>query len=944
MSRQSQIINRSKLQLSLIFLSALMFLGMATLFSTVSFDFRAIASENDKGTASRTDKTQTCPTCRQPTQQVIYTPLIELREALYAEINLNCRSSHPIDVVPTFYTDDGTSIVGETIQLKSAEMRFVKVTDLIPAEHRNRHRWGGMSLSYLGNSMEVWAQMTFHNANRNGSTNSFFAVVDAPRSNVREAVWRAPKNSTAAIALGNYSDYPTAATLTFSNGDVEQVNIAPYATEIIRRRNNGQNQSSIEAESVRIDASGQMGRLIPIGFVSSANGDFSSSIRFADTENIAQSNLYATNFRLKDSTPHIILKNTSTDAIAARPRFLPALGEGSGVVELASIVIPANGIKELNLTALINAARTRTDLESVSVQIINSGDRGSLIGAANFTNNVTGIDYDIPLRDSGTAANSAGGYPVRLDGDYTTTLSITNVGNKAGKFTMQINFESGLYALYPQELAPGATAVFDIRSIRDQQIPDSEGRRLPANLAVGQIRWSIVGAPQTRLIGRSEVISKTGKVSSSYSCGVCCPNSYYNGSVMPVVAEVDAGDTYKFTSQQQDRDCYHNLYSPYPVSANWTTDNGDVASVTSEGLATAISGGDAYLTASWTGQLWLSDPTDACILDEIPAAPTAEIIVRPRVLDVSPNGATRVIQVVGDTNIIHIVTPKGAAGSQVTLTAIIQYSDPHVPNDIDWEGATKSPTNPLQATLLKDTASKNIVKIKYRGNVIKELRVWVVWSEISSTDIPINVFPAQTGNPLGLGIGTSGGYDFTHRIRPAEIITDPNRPNFSGARTTPPPGGSHPIYGTSLAGGADRKWDNSRQIRFKTLNPSNISANDTAFYPYGQVPDVLNYPANDAEGNDDSTTSDPETNDPYSNGGVLTGHDLTQFAIAHRAGVNGDTYELRLQFREFTRLEIEGVWYRISDFYLWRMHHRYVKNGGVWVDGGTSKALDNAGF
>jgi hypothetical protein len=79
---------------------------------------------------------------------------------------------------------------------------------------------------------------------------------------------------------------------------------------------------------------------------------------------------------------------------------------------------------------------------------------------------------------------------------------------------MQVNFDGGFYALYPQKLEPGATKTFDIRKIRDQQIPDSQGRQLPLDLSFAQIRWSLVGAPQTRLIGRSEVVSKTDKVSS----------------------------------------------------------------------------------------------------------------------------------------------------------------------------------------------------------------------------------------------------------------------------------------------------------------------------------------------------------------------------------------------------------------------------------------------
>jgi hypothetical protein len=890
---------------------------------------------------------QSCPTCKPPAQQIIYTPLIESKELSYSEINLNCRSSHPIDVIPTFYTAEGMPVIGETIHLLPAEMRFIDIQSLIPTEHRGKHGWGGMSLSYTGNTMEVWAQMTLHGITKNGSVNSLFAVVDARRSNIREAVWRMPKNAVATIALGNYSDMPAAATLTFSSGDVEQINLAPYATEILQRKSNGQNVTKIEAESVTISSNGQTGRLITTGFVSLENGDFGSSIRFADPENVAQPNLYSTNFRLKDTAAHIVLKNTTTSPITARPRFLPMAGEGSGVVELPVVTIQPNAIKEVNLTTLMNVARTRPDFDSVGVQIINGGTAGSLIGAANFTNNVTGIDYDIPLRDSGTAQNSAGGYPIRLDDDYTTNLSITNVGDKAGQFTLQVNFGGGLYAMYPRELAPGETAVFDFRKIRDQQIPDSSGKVLPLNLAVAQIRWSMIGRAQTRMIGRSEIISKSGKVSSSYSCGVCCRNSYQSSRLTPDQVFAYFDDVTQFAAKETDTDCYGGQFYEYTVTyPTWSSSDTSVADFYgANGAAYALNDGGTQITATWDANYSIDNGSDGCMDIPVVPAPTAGMDVRPRVTDVTANGATKISQILGNQNIIHFVTPKGAANSQVTLTATITSVPQQDLSKIDWEGATESANNPLQATLSKDTASKNIVKIKYNGSTIKELRVWVVWATITSTspsDFSIQSSSnGQFGNPPGTGLVTRGGYRFTHTIEPATIITDTNRPDFSGSNTNPPPGGNHPIFvNDPLSGGANKKWDVSRQIRLKVLNPANIGNND---FTTPAFPNIPNYPMNDVEGNDNRNVVN-ETNDPYSNNGVLTDADRPEYGIVDRAASDGDTYEARLQFREFTRLEIEGTWTRISDYYLWRIHFKFLKVNGLWTDNGTNKALDNNGF
>src|SRR5215470_3868823 len=62
--------------------------------------FSSSAKQNRQG-ANRQQSSQ-CLKCPAPSQQIIYAPLIDLPEASTSEINLNCRSPHPMDVTPTF--------------------------------------------------------------------------------------------------------------------------------------------------------------------------------------------------------------------------------------------------------------------------------------------------------------------------------------------------------------------------------------------------------------------------------------------------------------------------------------------------------------------------------------------------------------------------------------------------------------------------------------------------------------------------------------------------------------------------------------------------------------------------------------------------------------------------------------------------------------------------
>ncbi len=215
----------------------------------------------------------------------------------------------------------------------------------------------------------------------------------------------------------------------------------------------------------------------------------------------------------------------------------------------------------------------------------------------------------------------------------------------------------------------------------------------------------------------------------------------------------------------------------------------------------------------------------------------------------------------------------------------------------------------------------------------------------------------------------SGGYDVTHTIGPASIITDSDRPHLSGANAVDPPNlpaGDSGVFnkGEDLSLGAAHRWDSSRQVRQKVLNPDGLDftrwPGDIKYYTT-----YANYPSDGVCGNDDQATAD-EDNDPYNapDQGKLVGEDEPAQPAPHSEGDLDNTCEFRCHFRGFARLELGSNWYRISEWYLWRVHLKFRKqneseatwgldfNGDgdtsdtvpIWRDNGSSQALDNSGF
>ncbi len=408
------------------------------------------------------------------------------------------------------------------------------------------------------------------------------------------------------------------------------------------------------------------------------------------------------------------------------------------------------------------------------------------------------------------------------------------------------------------------------------------------------------------------------------------------------------GDNNKFTAMQKDRDCYGNYFAEYAIyNASWDSSDWNVASVSYNGMASGLDVGGATITATWDTEFSFDNGSDTCDVIQSSTTQNAGMIVQPpSVTNVVSQGATRisVSNTLGNTTITHFVTPKGAASSQVTLTVTISPNTQQIRNRISWEGAVESTTNPLQATISKDTAKKQVVKIKYGNVILKEFRVWVVWASIAPAELSIRYDDAIVIEPNVTGGIISGGYSFVHTIQPIEIFTDEDIPKFKGSNLNAPPGMNHPVTGESLAFGANKKWDNSRQTRGKRINPFNISQADTSQPP---LPNLFNFPTDEVEGNDDANALPiEENNDPYDPNklGKLTGLDRPFSGIAHRAGASNDTYEEHLQFREFSRLEIEGVWYKISTYCLWKLHTKFKKVNGKWINNGSVLELNNDVF
>jgi hypothetical protein len=196
-------------------------------------------------------------------------------------------------------------------------------------------------------------------------------------------------------------------------------------------------------------------------------------------------------------------------------------------------------------------------------------------------------------------------------------VNITNISDVPANFVVDIRFPGGHYFLPTKDLPAGGSASYDLRKIISEQKPDNQGNVIPLSTQGGQFHWSIFHSPPgTKFIGRSEVISNSQGVGSSYSCPGCCPDSGPWGTINPP-DPIIVGASFTASTSGVIFDGCNGTSTPIGwFSMEFWIDNESIASYDPEsGSSTLLTGlipGDTALHGSWFWDNWESDGWSMC--------------------------------------------------------------------------------------------------------------------------------------------------------------------------------------------------------------------------------------------------------------------------------------------------------------------------------------------
>lgn len=277
---------------------------------------------------------------------------------------------------------------------------------------------------------------------------------------------------------------------------------------------------------------------------------------------------------------------------------------------LESLRLRPNEVKVLDM----KEAERLNNVSLAGIEIFYSGDKGSVIASAQSVGRSRNQVFRTLLWDVLAHKSGTGGYPFYIEGTSSTKAYIKNATDREQDYVSFLMYgDNQMYMIGLKKLAPRETVEIDVKKIRDEQIPDEEGRTLPADITAGQIQWTVKPKEendekpipdQLGMVGQMEQFDTAKAINSSYFCEQCCVGTHRGGRVSASATDVVYGDVtnIEYKAYETEETCYFIPYE-HLRDAHWVSNDSSIIEVgsntTSTMNATIRGAGYTQVYADW---------------------------------------------------------------------------------------------------------------------------------------------------------------------------------------------------------------------------------------------------------------------------------------------------------------------------------------------------------
>lgn len=550
----------------------------------------------------------------------------KVTDGFSAKLLLNNKGPIPIEVQPSLFSLDGQRFDLPAVTAEANNHQFVDLRDWV-ALAGHRFREGSIQVFHRGKDLVLGVQIYLTDEIHSLSFDEKLTELGKGSTRLEGVWWLPSPKGEVSLVVSNTTDSSARAVATIRAKSPRKeasltIDLAPHETRVvdvesdILQRDRG---AMPRFGSISITHNGAPGAMVARAMAFETNLGYSLPVQFSNPAAAKSNNLQGAGLRFADArndrlSAKLVLHNASQAEMMVSGRVPYTTTDGAtGELYLPQEQLSAGESEVVDISHLLtlHGAR-RNDVSSAGLELQHTGELGALI-TASFSVSYSGNQvFRMPLWDVAAQRSATGGYPWYVEGDSSTVVYIKNTTDTQRKFRLYLMYEGGAY-LYPlTTVAPHQTHTIDMRSLRDDQVPDASGNTIPLVITRGQIQWSMTGGEDRVLIGRSEQVDLRKSISSNYSCINCCGNSFYDGWVDPLFATGFEGDQMQFWAMQQDMNCYGQTFLPYVANAGFSSVADPICDPTFTGWTTLGIPGDTSVNGSWTADSWFMGVNEHC--------------------------------------------------------------------------------------------------------------------------------------------------------------------------------------------------------------------------------------------------------------------------------------------------------------------------------------------
>lgn len=434
---------------------------------------------------------------------------------MVATLMLNNKGPEPIEVTPTLFSLAGARLDAAPVIVEGESFRNINLATF-GALPGTAFEEGSLHLFHRGPDLVIGAQLYLVDEEHSLSFDEKLSEYQGAASTQLESVWWLPsRRSSVSLILSNTGDLILSAQAVVNAGTPDSetldLTLAPHETRVINAERKHPN-SKDDVGSASINYSGPKGSLLARALIGDKTSGYSLSAQFYSPQGGKSSGYQGVGLRLGtagggDFTPIVVARNVGDVPTYLGGRMPYTARDGStGVVTLPRVRLEPGEASSIDIEHAIKKTIRSRDIATAGLEFEYSTPPGSvMISALSVSDNRNQV-FRVPMWDVPAQRNGTGGYPWFIKDSSSTFVYIKNVTDKSQNYTFSLTYEGGVYATGVNSVKPGQTVEFDLRAMRDNQVPDETNRTIPLNANSGKVTWSVRGPNSLALLGRSEQV------------------------------------------------------------------------------------------------------------------------------------------------------------------------------------------------------------------------------------------------------------------------------------------------------------------------------------------------------------------------------------------------------------------------------------------------------